>query len=103
MPGMTAECLPGSGQRRREIGAHAAMPGTAGIGALNSAVEALVRLLAVELARSGSWESPPGFVDTPWWSGLPDKARRDYFAKAASVLPTRRIATAEDIAAVVAL
>jgi NAD(P)-dependent dehydrogenase (short-subunit alcohol dehydrogenase family) len=45
----------------------------------------------------------PGIVDTPWWSGLPDKARQDYFAAAAKTLPARRIATAEDVAEVVAL
>jgi NAD(P)-dependent dehydrogenase (short-subunit alcohol dehydrogenase family) len=45
----------------------------------------------------------PGFVDTPWWSGMPEEARLDYFARAARVLPTRRIATADDIAAAVVL
>jgi NADP-dependent 3-hydroxy acid dehydrogenase YdfG len=34
------------------ISAHAAMPGTAGIGALNAAAEALVKPLAVELAAT---------------------------------------------------
>jgi len=38
----------------------------------------------------------PGFVDTPWWSGLPDDTRQAYFAQAAQVLLTRRIATADD-------
>ena len=42
-------------------------------------------------------------VDTPWWSALPEDARRAYFAQAAQALPARRIATAEDIAEVVVL
>src|SRR5947207_3143018 len=46
---------------------------------------------------------PPGLADTPWWSGLPDKARQAYFAQAAQTLPTRRIAAADDIAEVVVL
>jgi NAD(P)-dependent dehydrogenase (short-subunit alcohol dehydrogenase family) len=45
----------------------------------------------------------PGFVDTPWWSGLPEEARQAYFAQAAQVLPVRRIATADDIAEAVVL
>jgi NAD(P)-dependent dehydrogenase (short-subunit alcohol dehydrogenase family) len=85
------------------ITAQAAMPGTAGLAAVNGAVEALVRPLAVELAPVRVNAVSPGFVDTPWWSGLPEEARQAYFAQAAGALPTRRIATAEDVAAAVVL
>jgi NAD(P)-dependent dehydrogenase (short-subunit alcohol dehydrogenase family) len=85
------------------ITAQAGMPGTAGIAAINGAVEALVRPLAAELAPIRVNAVSPGFVDTPWWSGLPDDARRAYFAQAAQALPARRIATADDIAAAVVL
>jgi NAD(P)-dependent dehydrogenase (short-subunit alcohol dehydrogenase family) len=85
------------------ISAHAALPGTAGIAAVNAAVEALVRPLAVELAPIRVTGVSPGFVDTPWWSGIPEDVRRPYFAQVAQSLPTRRIATAEDVAATVAL
>jgi NAD(P)-dependent dehydrogenase (short-subunit alcohol dehydrogenase family) len=85
------------------ITAQAGMPGTAGIAALNGAVEALVKPLAVELAPIRVNGVSPGFVDTPWWSGFPDDARRAYFAQAAAALPTRRIATADDVAASVVL
>ncbi|WP_067721152.1 SDR family oxidoreductase [Nocardia yamanashiensis] len=85
------------------VTARTGMPGTAGIGAINAAVEALVRPLAAELAPIRVNAVSPGFVDTPWWSGLPEEAKRDYFATAAAALPARRIATAEDIAEVVAL
>ena len=80
------------------ITAHAGMPGTAGIAALNGAVEALVKPLAVELAPIRVNAVSPGVVDTPWWSGLPGAARREYFDQTAKVLPSRHIATAEDIA-----
>jgi NAD(P)-dependent dehydrogenase (short-subunit alcohol dehydrogenase family) len=83
------------------ITARAAMPGTAGIAAINAAVEALVKPLAAELAPIRVNGVSPGLVDTPWWSGLPDHARQAYFAQAAQTLPTRRIATADDIAEVV--
>ncbi|KJE20924.1 dehydrogenase of unknown specificity, short-chain alcohol dehydrogenase like [Frankia torreyi] len=82
------------------ISAHAGMPGTAGIAALNGAVEALIRPLAVELAPIRVNGVSPGLVDTPWWSGLPDDVRRSYFAQAARALPAQRIATADDIAEV---
>jgi NAD(P)-dependent dehydrogenase (short-subunit alcohol dehydrogenase family) len=80
------------------VTARAGIPGTAGIAAINGAVEALVKPLAIELAPIRVNGVSPGFVDTPWWSGLPDEARDAFFAQAAHALPTRRIATAEDIA-----
>lgn len=85
------------------ISAHAAMPGTAGLAAINGAVEALVRPLAVELAPVRVNVVSPGFVDTPWWSGMAEDERRAYFAHAAGQLPVRRIATAEDVADAVVL
>jgi NAD(P)-dependent dehydrogenase (short-subunit alcohol dehydrogenase family) len=85
------------------ITARAGMPGTAGIGALNGAVEALVKPLAVELAPIRVNAVSPGFVDTPWWRDLPSEAREAYFAQAAKVLPVGRIATADDVADVVVL
>jgi NAD(P)-dependent dehydrogenase (short-subunit alcohol dehydrogenase family) len=85
------------------ITARSSMPGTAGLSALNAAVEGLVRPLAVELAPIRVNAVSPGFVDTPWWSSMPDDARREYFAAAAAKLPTGRIASAEDVAEVVTL
>jgi NAD(P)-dependent dehydrogenase (short-subunit alcohol dehydrogenase family) len=85
------------------ISAQAGMPGTAGIAAINGAVEALVKPLAVELAPIRVNGVSPGVVDTPWWSGFPDDARQAYFAQAAAALPARRIATADDVAAAVVL
>ncbi|MEJ3744450.1 SDR family oxidoreductase [Actinomycetes bacterium KLBMP 9797] len=85
------------------ITARAAMAGTAGIAALNGAVEALVKPLAVELAPIRVNGVSPGVVDTPWWSGVPDEARRAYFAQVAAVLPARHIATADDVAEVAVL
>jgi NAD(P)-dependent dehydrogenase (short-subunit alcohol dehydrogenase family) len=83
--------------------ARSGMPGTAGIAAINGAVEALVKPLAVELAHIRVNGVSPGLVDTPWWSGLPDDTRQAYFAQAAQALPARHIATADDVADVVVL
>jgi NAD(P)-dependent dehydrogenase (short-subunit alcohol dehydrogenase family) len=85
------------------ISARAAMPGTTGLAAINGAVEAMVRPLAAELAPIRVNGVSPGLVDTPWWEGLPEADRRAYFAQMADLLPTKRIATADDVAEVVAL
>jgi NAD(P)-dependent dehydrogenase (short-subunit alcohol dehydrogenase family) len=85
------------------ITARSGMPGTAGIAAINGAVEALVKPLAVELAPIRVNAVSPGIVDTPWWDSLPDDARQAYFARAAETLPARRVATADDVAEAVVL
>ncbi|MEV6445277.1 SDR family oxidoreductase [Amycolatopsis sp. NPDC051716] len=85
------------------ITARAAMAGTAGIGALNAAIEALVKPLAVELAPRRVNAVSPGVVDTAWWSGFPEEMREGFFAQTAASIPVRRVATADDVAEVVTL
>lgn len=85
------------------VTARAAMPGTAGIGSLNAAIEGLVQPLAAELAPVRVNAVSPGYVDTPWWSGLDPEERSAFFEQAAASLPTRRIATAPDIAEAIVL
>ncbi|MFJ9785761.1 SDR family oxidoreductase [Amycolatopsis sp. NPDC101161] len=85
------------------ITARAAMAGTAGIGALNAAIEGLVKPLAVELAPRRVNAVSPGVVDTAWWSGFPAEVREGFFAQTAASIPARRVATAEDVAEVVTL
>jgi NAD(P)-dependent dehydrogenase (short-subunit alcohol dehydrogenase family) len=83
--------------------ARAAMPGTAGIGSLNAAVEGLVQPLAAELAPLRVNAVSPGYVDTPWWDGLDPETRTAFFKQAAAGLPVKRIATAADIAEAIVL
>jgi NAD(P)-dependent dehydrogenase (short-subunit alcohol dehydrogenase family) len=85
------------------ITARAAMPGTAGIGSLNAAVEGLVQPLAAELAPIRINAVSPGYIDTPWWAGFSVEERTEFFKQAAATLPIRRIATAHDIAEAVVL
>lgn len=85
------------------ITARAGVPGTAGIAAINGAVEALVKPLAVELAPIRVNAVSPGLIDTPWWSAMPEDARREYFQQAAAALPSGQIATADEVAQVVVL
>ncbi|MFC8716040.1 SDR family oxidoreductase [Kitasatospora sp. NPDC057198] len=85
------------------ISARTGLPGTAGLAAVNGALEAMIRPLALELAPRRVNAVSPGLVDTPWWNDLPQDAREAYFAQAAAQLPTRRIASAEDVAEAVVL
>ncbi|MEU5387200.1 SDR family oxidoreductase [Kitasatospora cineracea] len=85
------------------ISARTGMPGTAGLAAVNGALEAMIRPLARELAPRRINAVSPGLVDTPWWDGLPQDARDAYFAQAAAQLPTRRIASPADVAEAVVL
>lgn len=83
--------------------ARSSLPGTAGLAAINGALEALVKPLAVELAPIRVNAVSPGITDTPWWNGQSEDDRAAYFAQAAKSLPTKRVATAEDVAEAVVL
>lgn len=85
------------------VTARAALPGTAGIGSLNAAVEGLVQPLAAELAPIRVNAVSPGYVDTPWWDGIAPEDRSAFFKQAADALPTKRIATAPDVAEAIVL
>jgi NAD(P)-dependent dehydrogenase (short-subunit alcohol dehydrogenase family) len=78
--------------------ARAAFPGTAGLAAVNGALETIVAPLAVELAPLRVNAVSPGFIDTHWWHIMPEEQRREYFAAVAAVTPVRRIGQAQDVA-----
>jgi NAD(P)-dependent dehydrogenase (short-subunit alcohol dehydrogenase family) len=78
--------------------AHAPSTGGAATAAVNGAVEALTRTLAVELAPVRVNAVCPGFVDTPTWAGMPEKDREALFDKMAGILPAGRVGRADDLA-----
>jgi NAD(P)-dependent dehydrogenase (short-subunit alcohol dehydrogenase family) len=78
--------------------ARAAFPGTAGLAAINGAIEAMVPPLAVELAPLRVNAVSPGVIDTPWWQGMPEQQRTEFFRGVASSTPVRRVGEAEDVA-----
>jgi NAD(P)-dependent dehydrogenase (short-subunit alcohol dehydrogenase family) len=80
------------------ISARAANPGTAGLSAINSAIEGLVKPLAVELRPRRVNAVSPGVVDTPWWNWLPQEQKRETFRKFAAATPVGRVGRPEDIA-----
>jgi len=74
-------------------------PGLAAGSAINAAIEALGRSLAVELAPIRVNTVAPGLIATPVWDTLMSPGQKDAFFKDASAkLPVRRIGTPEEIA-----
>ncbi|MEV4127288.1 SDR family oxidoreductase [Nocardia sp. NPDC049707] len=75
-----------------------AMPTTAALAAVNAGVEAIVPVLAVELAPVRVNAVSPGVIDTEWWNFLPEGARAEVLAGIAAQTPVGRIGSADDIA-----
>jgi NAD(P)-dependent dehydrogenase (short-subunit alcohol dehydrogenase family) len=82
--------------------AEAALPGTAGLAAVNGGLHATVRPLAVELVPLRVNMVAPGVIQTQWWDGMPEPVRAGVFASAAAC-PAGRTGTPDDVAAAVAL
>ncbi len=80
------------------ISARAANPGTAGLSAINSAIEGMVKPLAVELRPRRVNAVSPGVIDTPWWNWMQEDDKQATFAKFAAATPTGRIGNPEDVA-----
>jgi len=83
------------------IAARRPMRGGSAAAAINSALEGLVRALAVELAPLRVNAVSPGWTDTPIWDGMAGmtKEKKDEaFATMAARLPTGRVGRPEDIA-----
>lgn len=74
------------------------MRGGAATAAVNGAVEALVRTLAVELAPVRVNAVSPGIIDTPTWASMPDDQRDAMFSRLAGALPVGRVGSSEDVA-----
>jgi NAD(P)-dependent dehydrogenase (short-subunit alcohol dehydrogenase family) len=78
--------------------AQSALPGTAGLAAVNGALEAAVRPLAAELAPRRVNAVSPGVIETGWWDEVPPDARQEAFAAFAQRAPVRRNGRPEDVA-----
>jgi NAD(P)-dependent dehydrogenase (short-subunit alcohol dehydrogenase family) len=83
------------------ISSRALQPGTAGLAAINSAIEALVPVLASELRPVRVNAVVPGVVDTPWWSRLAPEAKAKLFDDLANKVPVGRIGQPEDLASAI--
>jgi len=65
--------------------------------AINAAVEALAKALALELAPVRVNCVSPGRIDTEWWDRLPPDERKALLDRTAERLPLKRIGQPEDI------
>jgi NAD(P)-dependent dehydrogenase (short-subunit alcohol dehydrogenase family) len=83
--------------------ARTSIPGTAGLAAINGALEAMIPTLALELKPIRVNAVSPGVVKTPWWDTLPSEQREAVFAQTAQSLPVGRIGTPEDVVEVIML
>jgi NAD(P)-dependent dehydrogenase (short-subunit alcohol dehydrogenase family) len=84
------------------ISARSAHPGTAGLAAINGAIEAMVRPLARELAPLRVNAVSPGVVETPWWDRLAPDMRRKLLTQTAAATLVGRNGTADDLGHAVA-
>jgi len=77
--------------------AQSLLPGTAGLAAVNGALEAMVRPLALELAPIRINAVSPGVIDTPWWDAMPADRRDAMQRSAADACPVGRIGRPEEV------
>ncbi|WP_233808199.1 SDR family oxidoreductase [Paraburkholderia sp. HP33-1] len=80
------------------VSAHWAMPGSAGLGAANAAIAAIVPILAMELRPLRINAVSPGVIDTPWWDFLSANDRESVFAGYVAKTPVGRIGQPDDVA-----
>jgi NAD(P)-dependent dehydrogenase (short-subunit alcohol dehydrogenase family) len=85
------------------ISSRAQQPGTAGLAAINAALEAMVPVLASELRPLRVNAVVPGVVDTPWWERVGAEQRKTLFAEMAAKVPAGRVGKPEDIAQAILL
>lgn len=78
--------------------ARAALQGTAGLAAVNGALEAAVPVLARELAPRRVNAVSPGVIETGWWDDLPEEQRQATLATFAERAPVGRNGRSEEVA-----
>jgi NAD(P)-dependent dehydrogenase (short-subunit alcohol dehydrogenase family) len=82
--------------------AQAALPQTAGLAAVNGALEAAVPPLAFELAPRRVNAVSPGVIETGWWDELPGDVREEAFKTFAQRALVRRNGQPQDVAKAIA-
>ncbi len=85
------------------ISARAAHPNTAGLAAINGAIECMVKPLAKDLKPIRVNAVSPGVIETTWWDRLPPEVRQQGLREAAEASLVGRNGTAEDVADVIVL
>lgn len=75
--------------------------GTAGLGAINGALEMMIPTLAKELKPLRINAVAPGVVNTSWWNFLPLEKKQETFNEYSKKIPLGRIGEPEDVAKMV--
>ena len=75
--------------------------GTAGLGAINGALEIMVPTLAKELKPIRINAVAPGVINTTWWDFLPSEKKEETFKQYADTIPLGRVGEPEDVAGLV--
>ncbi len=78
--------------------ARSAIPGTAGLAAVNGAVMSMAFTLAKELAPIRVNILSPGLVDTPAYSWMPEDEKQGFFKQMGGNLPVGRVGRPDEIA-----
>jgi NAD(P)-dependent dehydrogenase (short-subunit alcohol dehydrogenase family) len=84
------------------VSAIARMPGTSGLGALNGALEVMVRVWAKEWKSLRVNAVSPGVIDTPWWNFVPLESRQETLRQYTQGNPVGRAGTPEEVADAIA-
>lgn len=84
------------------ISARAANPGTAGLAAINGAIEAMVKPLAKELRPLRVNAISPGAVETAWWDRLPADIKDSLLQQTAASSMVGRNGSAEELGSAIA-
>ncbi|RWC46656.1 MAG: SDR family oxidoreductase [Mesorhizobium sp.] len=84
------------------VSAQLAVPGIAGIAAINGMLLTVVPILAMELKPLRINVVAPGVIDTPWWDFLAEEQKQAIFTDYAGKTPVGRIGRAEDVADAIA-
>lgn len=72
--------------------------GTAGLGAVNGAIEIMIPTLARELQPLRVNAVAPGVINTSWWDFLPAEQKAERFKQYAEQIPLGRVGLPEDVA-----
>jgi len=83
------------------ISARIANPGTAGLAAINGALESMIGTLARELAPRRVNAVSPGVIDTPWWDDKPADVKHSVFAAQTAALPVGRVGRPDEVAQII--
>ncbi len=78
--------------------ARSAIPGTAGVAAVNGAIMCMAFTLAKEIAPIRVNILSPGLVDTPAYNWMSEEEKQNFFKQMGGSLPVGRIGSPEDIA-----